>query len=101
MNIKVVRRTGLFGGQLADIVLDRLGFAGMARPGHENIVFVILDPQAEFQGSLGPVLGHHLDLQGGQISGSFKSQSIKIALIPQVLRFQLPQIPRHELSSVM
>ena len=67
VDVEIVRGAGLLGRQLADVILDGLGFPGVAGPGHVNVIFVVLDAEPEFQGPLGPVLGHDLEFQGRQI----------------------------------
>ena len=86
VDIYIVRRGGLGGGHLLHVGHDSFGLPGPGRTGYEDVVFQILNPQAELQGMDGPVLGHNLFLQGTDVQGGFESQSIGVTDGAQALR---------------
>ena len=53
-------------------------FPARGGPATIDVVFQVLDPQAELQGVHRPVLGHHLFLQGGEVQGGFEPQLIGV-----------------------
>ena len=67
-------------------------FPARGGPATIDVVFQVLDPQAELQGVHRPVLGHHLFLQGGEIQGGFKTQAVGVARGSQTFRLQFPAI---------
>ena len=99
VDIDIIRRRGLSGGQLLHVGHDGFGLPGPGRPGHEDVVFQVLHPQAEFQGVDGPVLGHDLFLQGADVQGGFESQSVGVTDGAQALGLQFPAVWRHGSSS--
>ena len=99
VDIDIIRRGGLSGGQFLDVGHDGFGLAGPGRPGHEDIVFQVLHPQAKFQGVNGPVLGHNLFFGSGSVQGSFEPQRIRITNSAQALGLQFPTVRRHGSSS--
>ena len=92
VDVDIIRRRGLGGGQLLHVGHDGFGLPGPGRPGHEDVVFQVLDPQAELQGVDGPVLGHHLFLQGGDVQGGFESQGVGVTDGAQALGLQFPAV---------
>ena len=65
VDVDIIGGRRLLGRQIRHVGHDGLGLPGPGRPGHIDVVFQVLDPQAELQGVHRPVLGHHLCLSRG------------------------------------